>query len=164
MADSINANGINSSNFIPRVYRSDANKKFIQATVDQLVQPGTVKKINGYIGRQNSKATTNEDIFISTISDDRKNYQLEPGFTIKDNLDNVTFFKDYQDYINQLGVFGANVQNHSKLSKQEFYSWNPHIDWDKFVNFQQYYWLPGNVKYQPVVLGTFLFYSMPGTE
>ena len=142
MADSINANGINSSNFLPRVYRSDANKKFIQATVDQLVQPGTVKKINGYIGRQNSKATTNEDIFISTISDDRKNYQLEPGFTIKDNLDNVTFFKDYQDYINQLGVFGANVSNHSKLSKQEFYAWNPHIDWDKFVNFQNYYWLP----------------------
>ena len=142
MADSINANGINSSNFLPRVYRSDANKKFIQATVDQLVQPGTVKKINGYIGRQNSKATTSEDIFISTISDARKNYQLEPGLTIKDNLDNVTFFKDYQDYINQLGVFGANVQNHSKLSKQEFYAWNPHIDWDKFVNFQNYYWLP----------------------
>ena len=43
MADSINANGINSSNFLPRVYRSDANKKFIQDTVDQLVQPGTVK-------------------------------------------------------------------------------------------------------------------------
>ena len=142
MADSINANGINSSNFLPRVYRSDANKKFIQATVDQLVQPGTVKKINGYVGRQNSKATTGDDIFISTISDARKNYQLEPGLTIKDNLDNVTFFKDYQDYINQLGVFGANVQNHSKLSKQEFYSWNPHIDWDKFVNFQNYYWMP----------------------
>ena len=79
MADSINANGINSSNFLPRVYRSDANKKFIQATVDQLVQPGTVKKINGYVGRQNSKATTGDDIFISTISDARKNYQLEPG-------------------------------------------------------------------------------------
>ena len=25
---------------------------------------------------------------------------------------------------------------------QEFYSWDPHIDWDKFVNFQNYYWLP----------------------
>jgi hypothetical protein len=28
------------------------------------------------------------------------------------------------------------------MNSQEMYSWNPHIDWDKFVNFQQYYWLP----------------------
>ena len=72
----------------------------------------------------------------------RSDYQLEPGITVTDTLDNVTFFKDYQDFINQLSVFGANTSNHARLNSQEFYSWDPHIDWDKFVNFQNYYWLP----------------------
>ena len=142
MADNINPNKNKTSNFLPRFYRTDANKKFTQATLDQLVQPGTVEKINGYVGRQNAKASDGNDIFIKEVSATRQNYQLEPGMVVRDELDNVTFFKDYQDYINQLSVFNSNVSNHARLNKQEFYSWDPHIDWDKFVNFQNYYWLP----------------------
>ncbi len=144
MADNTNPNGgkTSSSELLPKYYRTDSNKKFLQATIDQLIQPGTVKKVNGYVGRKNSKSTTGSDIFVNAPTTSRQNYQLEPGLVIKDNLDNTTFFKDYQDYINQLGVFGANVKNHARLNEQEFYSWDPHINWDKFVNFQQYYWLP----------------------
>jgi hypothetical protein len=136
MADSINPNKNKVSSFLPRFYRSDSNKKFTQATLDQLVQPGTVDKLNGFVGRQNAKASTGKDIFIKEISDQRQNYQLEPGMVIKDNLDNVTFFKDYIDYINQIDVFSGNVKNHARLNKQEFYSWDPHIEWDKFVIFK----------------------------
>ena len=133
MADNINPNNNKTSNFLPRFYRTEANKKFTQATLDQLVQPGTVEKINGYVGRQNAKASDGNDIFIKEVSATRQNYQLEPGMVVRDELDNVTFFKDYQDYINQLSVFNSNVSNHARLNKQEFYSWDPHIDWDKFV-------------------------------
>jgi hypothetical protein len=31
---------------LPRYYRTEPNKKFIQATLDQLTQSGTVKKLN----------------------------------------------------------------------------------------------------------------------
>ena len=145
MADNINPAGSKKGlgvNFLPNFYKTDANKRFLQATIDQLVQPGTVKKINGYIGRQYAKATTGADIFVEAADKNRQNYQLEPSFTVSDTLGNNTFFKDYIDYINQLAVFGANTSNHARLNKQEFYSWDPHIDWDKFVNFQNYYWLP----------------------
>jgi hypothetical protein len=131
-----------SSNLLPKFYRTNSNKKFLQATVDQLIQPGTVNKINGYIGRKNAKAVSSKDIFISSTDKTRQDYQLEPAAIVKDSLDNVTYFKDYLDYINQLSVFDGNVSNHSRINKEEFYSWNPHICWDKFVNFQQYYWLP----------------------
>jgi hypothetical protein len=127
---------------LPRYYRTEANKKFIQATVDQLTQSGTVKKLNGYIGRQNAKAVTGSDVFVESATSDREHYQLEPCAVVKDTLDNVTFFKDYIDYVNTVDVLGGTAKNHQKLNKQEFYSWNPHISWDKFVNFQQYYWLP----------------------
>ncbi len=131
-----------SSNLLPRFYRTDSNKKFLQATLDQLVQPGTVKKINGYIGRQYSKANKSSDIFLEAADKQRQDYQLEPGAVISDYLGNTTFFKDYIDHINHVKVFDGNVNHHSRLNYQEFYSWNPHINWDKFVNFQQYYWLP----------------------
>lgn len=129
-------------NLLPRIYRSDSNRKFLQATMDQLVQPGTVKKINGYIGRQNSKSTTSSDIFLHAPDKDRQDYQLEPAAVIKDYNGNLTFFKDYNDHINHVDVLGGITNNHERINKQEMYSWNPNICFDKFVNYQNYYWLP----------------------
>ena len=131
-----------SVNLLPAFYQTNANKKFLQSTIDQLFQPGSVTKNSGYIGRQNAKAAINTDIYVKSADSNRQNYQLEPGLSVTDALGNVTFFKDYIDYINQLNVFGGNTKNHERINKQEFYSWDPHIDWDKFVNFQNYYWLP----------------------
>ena len=139
------------SELLPRYYRTDTNKKFIQSTLDQLTQPGAVKKVTGFIGRQNAKSSTTDDIFVEAVTSQRQNYQLEPSMVSKDTLDNVNFYKDYIDYINQLGVFGADISNHERLNRQELYSWNPHIDWDKFVNFQQYYWMP----YGPPVISVY---------
>jgi hypothetical protein len=130
------------ANLLPKFYQTPANKKFLQATIDQLYQPGTVKKINGYVGRENAKSANGTDLYITAADATRQNYQLEPSVTVTDDIGNITFFKDYIDYINQIGVFGGNTTNHARLNKQEFYSWDPHIDWDKFVNFQNYYWLP----------------------
>ena len=144
MVDKTNPNGDTSvgSNLLPAFFRTDANKKFLQATIDQLVQPGAVTKINGFVGREYSKSTKGTDIFLEAASTQRQNYQLEPGIVINDTLGNTTFFKDYIDYINQISVFGGSTSNHARLNKQEFYSWDPQIDWDKFASFQNYYWLP----------------------
>lgn len=143
MANSVNSNSSNiSSSLLPSIYRTDTNKKFLHSTIEQLTQRGTISKINGYIGRKNSKATTGTDVFINAADITRQNYQLEPSVIINDQQENTVFFKDYQDYINQLDVFGSDVSNHARLNKSEIYSWDPQIDWDKFVNFQQYYWMP----------------------
>ena len=131
-----------SASLLPNFYQTLANKKFLQSTIDQLFQPGTLTKISGYIGRENAKASTGADVYINAADKVRQNYQLEPGITITDSIGNITFYKDYIDYVNQIGVFGGNTSNHSRLNAEEFYSWDPHIDWDKFVNFQNYYWLP----------------------
>ena len=135
-------NKITASDFLPRFFRTQANKKFLQGTLDQLIQPGVAEKINGYYGRTTAKAYKTSDNYVDDVTTDRTNYQLEPATVIKDVYDNVTFYKDYNDYIGQLGVFGANTDNHSRLNSQETYAWNPNIDWDKFVNFREYYWVP----------------------
>ena len=131
-----------STKFLPRFYRTDSNQKFLAGTIDNLIQRGTAKRINGFIGRNNSKASKASDVFLNEVSNDRANYQLEPCLISEDNLGNTTFFKDYIDYINTIDILGGLNNNHERLNKQEFYSWDPHINWDKFVNYLQYYWLP----------------------
>ena len=135
-------NKITSSDFLPKFFRTQANKKFLQGTLDQLIQPGVAEKINGYYGRTTAKAFKTTDNYVNDVTADRTNYQLEPSTVIKDVYNNVTFYKDYNDYVGQLNVFGANTTNHSRLNGQETYAWNPNIDWDKFVNFREYYWMP----------------------
>lgn len=129
------------SNLLPRYFRTPTNSKFLYSTLDQLLNPGTVEKISAFYGRKTAKAFTATDNYINEVTSDRQNYQLEPVVVRKDNLNNIVFYKDYVDYINQIKSLGGNVDNHSALNAQEYYSWNPNIDWDKFVNFREYYWL-----------------------
>ena len=132
----------NASNFLPKYFRTDTNRKFLNSTIDQMTTPGVIEKIDAYAGRRYSKASLKSDSYLSDTTDDRTNYQFEPYVVYKDDLDNVEFSKDYIDYIGVLNNFRGSTSNHSLLNSQEFYSWNPHIDWDKFTNFREYYWLP----------------------
>ena len=129
------------SNLLPKYFRTPTNSKFLHSTLDQLLNPGTVEKISAFYGRKTAKAFETQDNYINEVSDDRQNYQFEPVVVRRDNLNNVVFYKDYVDYINQIKSLSGNVDNHSVLNSQEYYSWNPNIDWDKFVNFREYYWL-----------------------
>ena len=45
-------NKITASDFLPKFFRTQANKKFLQGTRDQLIQPGVAEKINGYYVEQ----------------------------------------------------------------------------------------------------------------
>ena len=143
-----------SSDHLPRYYRTQANQKFLNSTMDQLIQPGVVEKINGYIVRKTQQSFTQSDNYVGDVSVSRENYQFEPAAVIKDTLNNVTFYKDYNDYVNQLNGFNKGVEDHSVFNGQEYYAWDPHIDWDKFSNFREYYWLPNGPQSVPVAGNT----------
>ena len=138
------------ANLLPKYFRTTANKKFLSSTIDQLMQPGVIEKVDGFVGRKDSKAFKASDNYLSDVSLDRENYQLEPVATITDNLGNTTFYRDYRDYVNSAKIRNANNIDHSLYNSQEYYAWQPHIDWDKFVNFREYYWLPSGPDEIPV--------------
>ena len=137
-----NNNSKKSIDFLPKFFRTEANRKFLQGTLDQLISDGTAEKVDGYVGRKFTKGYSLSDNYIPEINKQREDYQLEPSVTLRDNLENIDFVKDYKDYINTLKYFGSDVSNHDKLNTVNSYSWNPHIDFDKFTNFREYYWLP----------------------
>ncbi len=127
---------------LPRQFKTEPNLKFLNATFDQLISKGNPEKLNAFIGRKTAKSYSLNDNYVSAISSDREAYQLEPSIVSTDNFDNITFFGDYIDYINQIEFFNQDVTDHSKLNSNTYYAWEPHISWDKLVNYSQYYWLP----------------------
>ena len=135
---------------LPAFYRTDANERFLSSTIDQLIQPGQLQRLDGFIGREYSYTRdTSKDKYLTATSTDRKNYQLEPTVTYTDQdtssvnpEDQVKFTGTYDDYINQIKFFGGLTDNHDRLNKEKVYAWNPAIDYDKLVNYREYYWVP----------------------
>ena len=128
---------------LPGFFRTDPNKKFLGGTLDPLTQPGKLTRINSYVGRKDIPNFNFDDNYVEENSNARQSYQLEPAFVYDDAVTGkVNWYADYNDYINSLKYFGAFTGNHSNLNKSEAYSWDPNIDWDKFVNYREYYWLP----------------------
>ena len=128
--------------FLPTVFQSDANKKFLAATMDQLVTEPNLDTLYGYIGRKFAPTFSSSDSYILEDSTDRQNYQLEPATIIKDSDGNTTFFASYIDFLDKIKYYGGLVNDQSRLFAGEYYSFDPRISYDKFVNFGQYYWLP----------------------
>jgi len=134
---------------LPAFYRTDANQRFLSSTMDPLVQKGSLERLDGFIGRQDAYTRNVNDRYIGATSRDRYAYQLEPTITYTDKdttsvnpEDQVKFTGTYDDYINQIKYFGGKVNNHDRLNKETVYSWNPAIDYDKLVNYREYYWMP----------------------
>ena len=131
------------ADLLPTYHRTDKNTRFLASTLDQLVQQPDIERINGFVG---SKLTPNYkpgvDQYIPASSKLKEAYQLEPSLVISDVSKHVRAALGYDDLVNELAFTGANVSNHDRLFRSNSYSYNPHIDWDKFVNFRQYYWMP----------------------
>ena len=134
---------------LPAFYRTDANQRFLASTMDPLVQKGALERLDGFIGRQDAYTRKVGDRYITATSRDRYAYQLEPAvtYTERDTTsvnpeDQVKFTATYDDYINQIKYLGGKVNNHDRLNKETVFSWNPAIDYDKLVNYREYYWMP----------------------
>ena len=135
---------IKSINFLPEIFKSDANRKFLAATVDQLISEPDFKRIDGYIGRKFAPNYRAGDKYIEEPSADRQNYQLEPSLVVQDtdSAKSVLFYSNYVDLLQKIKYYGGLTNDHSRLFQGESYNFDGMFDFDKFVNFNQYYWLP----------------------
>ena len=133
---------IQTVNFLPQAYRTPANQKFLNATIDQLVTQPDLRNINGYVGRKFAPTFKPNDNYVPEPTVLRQQYQLEPSVVVTDPVTkNIDFFSSYIDLVNQVDHSGGFVNNHSRLFASESYSFDGLFDFDKFINFAQYYWL-----------------------
>ena len=128
--------------FLPSIFQTDTNRKFLAATLDQLVSEPAFVKLNGYVGRKFAPTYKTTDSYVTEINDNRQNYQLEPSVIIKNSSNEIEFYSNYPDLINKIAYYGGTTVNHDRLFDNEYYTFDGLFDQDKFVNYQQYFWLP----------------------
>jgi hypothetical protein len=129
--------------FLPEIFQTPANKQFLSATLDQLVQEPQFKKTQGFVGRRIGPGVNPNDSYVIEQDAVRANYQLEPGVVkLSGDRQRVLDAITYPGLTDALAVQGAPENNPSRQYTSDYYTWDPFVDFDKFVNFSQYYWLP----------------------
>jgi hypothetical protein len=129
---------VSSVNFLPEYFKTVKNKKFLNSTIDQLIQKPQLESIDGYIGSERTPTYKASDVYISNGNP----YQLDPALIIRDKLGNVVDTQGYDDFVNEVAIKGGSTNNLDRLLRTTYYSYNAHVDWDKLVNYQNYFWMP----------------------
>ena len=131
------------SDFIPVVNRSESLKRFFSSTINHLLSSGTTQSVHAYWGNQNFK-TSDHDIFHHETDALRDNFQFAPGIVSREN-GNVIDIVSYVNFIRRMSQIGADSLNHDKLLSEPGYVLDMPINYDMFVNYDQYYWMPNSV-------------------
>ena len=128
--------------FLPAVFRTTKNQKFLNATIEQATTEVDLKRLNGFVGRKFTPTLNPTDNYLVERTDLKTNYQLEPSAVVKSDSGEVQFVNNYIDLLQTIEYYGGITNNHDRLFSAEAYTFTGEIDLDKFVNFSQYYWLP----------------------
>jgi len=127
---------------LPSVFQTVTEKKFFNATFDQVFSKKDSSLLYGYIGRRTPGVYNPiSDFYLPEPSKDRTWWQLE-ATAFSQNADTTKtniFF--YDDLLSRINFYGGNTLNQNRLFESEYYSWSPPIDVDMFANYQNYYWL-----------------------
>lgn len=128
-------------NLLPEYLQTRENTKFFNTTIQQLFNKEESETLAGYVGRKPGPYYNfKKDNYVKELTADRQNYQLEPTMVSEDSTKNIYSTYFYNDLVDHLRYQGALTNNHNRLFKQEYYSFSPLIDLDKFVNYSNYYW------------------------
>jgi hypothetical protein len=134
---------IRTLNFLPEIFQTKTNTEFLSATLDQLVNPPITKKIQGYIGSKVGYGVNANDYYVTEPNKTRTDYQLDPGVVFtKTNQSTAQDFISYPGILDALELQGGITNNNSRLFESQIYSWDSFTDFDKIVNYNQYYWIP----------------------
>jgi hypothetical protein len=135
---------VRSVEFLPEIFQTPVNKQFLSATLDQLIQNPEYTQTQGFIGRRIGPGVNANDKYVVEPTKTRTDYQLEPG-VVQTNPDDTRKIVDaitYPGITDALQLQGAFTNNADRLYTSDYYTWDPFVDFDKFVNYAQYYWVP----------------------
>ena len=136
---------VRSVEFLPEIFQTPVNKQFLSATLDQLIQNPEYVQTQGFIGRRVGPGVNANDKYVVEPTKTRTDYQLEPG-VVQVNPEDTRKVVDaitYPGITDALNLQGSFTNNADRLYTSDYYTWDPFVDFDKFVNYAQYYWLPG---------------------
>ena len=137
------AQKIRSVDFLPEIFQTPVNAQFLNATLDQLIQEPAYQQTQGFIGQRVGPGVNANDNYVIEPTKVRDDYQLEPGvISLNPNTSKIDDAITYPGMLDALSTQGGIVNQQDRLFESEYYSWDPFVDFDKYNNYSQYYWLP----------------------
>lgn len=128
---------------LPVVLQTTAIKNFFESTVEQLYSKANTEQLKGFVGKKTGEDVGLSGAFIPEDTDDRREYNLTPAVntvnSVTGDSENLTF---YDEFIDVLETYGVDTQNHNLLFGSNYQTFMPPIEIDKFINYQEYYWVP----------------------
>lgn len=132
-----------SIDLLPEIFQTDTNRQFFAATLDQLTQEPELRRIQGFVGRRVGPGVDPADNYVLEPTALRNEYQLEPSVVfLRPDTNTATDAVTYPGMLDALRIQNGLTQRQDRLWNNEYYSWDPFCDFDKFSNYSQYYWLP----------------------
>lgn len=127
---------------LPPVFQTTTEKKFFDATFDQVLSKKDSSFLSGYLGRRDPGAYQPiTDFYIPEPSKDRTWWQLEAtAYARNTNTEKSNIFF-YSDLLEKINYYGGNTLNQDRLFESAYYSFGPPINYDMFVNYQNYYYI-----------------------
>ena len=129
-------------NKLPAVFQTTTEKKFFDATFDQVFSKKDSEFLAGYLGRRDPGAYNPlSDFYLPEPSKNRTWWQLEATVFSRNADISKTDLFFYEDMLDYIEYYGGNTLNQDRIFNSEYYSWCPPIDVDMFINYQNYYWV-----------------------
>jgi hypothetical protein len=134
---------VRSVDFLPQIFQTPTNQQFLSATLDVLTQEPQFKKTQGYIGRTVGPGVDPNDVYVIEPNKTRADYQLEPGVVnLVPDTNEIRDIMTYPGLSDAISYQGGDGSRSDRLYQSDYYCWDPFVDFDPLVNFNQYYWLP----------------------
>ena len=127
---------VKTSDFLPSVFQTNVNKRWLDSTLDQMVSKGDLKSLEGYFGQISGKCATSQDPYLSL----KNKTALSPAIVTRKpdgTIDNKLLFSD----IESANRNNFSEYNYNSAYASSIYGYHPPIDVDKFLNFINYYWI-----------------------
>jgi len=135
-------NKIKATDYLPSVFDTPLNQKWMDATLDQMISKGSLEDIDAYVGSTQGGVAKQGDVYLKEASKTtvRRNRQLDPSIVTKLEDSTINSMLTPDDIANSVGIEFDNYNYNSAYNAQT-YSFAPPIDNDKFVNYNSYYWV-----------------------
>ena len=130
---------------LPDYLKTNVNKKFLDATLDQLISNGSAIRANSYYGSRQGLANNGVDLYYDANSTLKNQYQFEPAITSDYiGVDEPKLHITYDDILNNMRrdveEIDATSFDYNRLFQGENFTWRPPIDENKFLNYNLYHW------------------------
>lgn len=130
----------NVKDFLPSIFKTPTNNKFLNSTLENLFSSGTTENIDAYWGKIDGSVYDYEnDVYNKETTALRQNYQFVNGFKSRgENFDTIT---SYINTIKKLTNDGYITDDIDRLTAEREYILDLPINHDMFVNYLNYHWL-----------------------